>query len=260
MNPTQGRSKVSDARPARRGLGIVKVGAVMALCAALVWQAAAIPAAAATSQYLRINVTPQVTFYAQFSDNQLRLATTVAGLDKAKAIRDTQMRLATTVAGLKTAQTVKATRASQNMWSFPEVSLPLSARALPAGWKKVRADLHLHLTKGKPESTCARLGVSRADARGALWTCWSSLDARVSTAPAKARLLQAREPAKIALRVTTKVQRREIGVVARVMAGKAELDDIDKDGKSVAAQVTVRDAKGRVVTSKRGTLGDFGFG
>jgi hypothetical protein len=246
MNPTQGRSKVSDARPARRGLGIVKLGAVMALCAALVWQAAApqpVCADAASDSapaYVRIGVPPKTTVYVEF--------------------RDTQMRLATTTAGLKTAPAVKATRASQNLWSFPEVSLPLSARALPAGWKKVRADLHLHLTNGKPESTCARLGVSRADARGALWTCWSSLAARVSTAPAKARLLQAREPAEIALRVTTKVQRREIGVVARVMAGKAELDDIDKDGKSVAAQVTVRDAEGRVVTSKRGTLGDFGFG
>jgi acyl-coenzyme A thioesterase PaaI-like protein len=66
--------------------------------------------------------------------------------------------------------------------------------------------------------------------------------------------------AKLQAVVTAKEAEGKISVVVQLKSGAAQIVDIWKDGRSApVAEVTVRDADGRVVASKRGTLYDFGF-
>jgi hypothetical protein len=217
---------------------------VVALAAALVLCAAPLAAAPA---YSRIQVSPTTIVYAQFEQGQLRMATTVAGL--------------------KTARAVKAKQSTPDSVVFPEVSLPVSADALPAGCSKVRAVLYLRLlTTGDPSSRSRTwyaygvVGPSRTDQEGALWTYWFTVGAPVGAQPEQAQVMQVPDPGDLKLSVVAKGQRREIGVGVRVMAWAAQVYDIQEGGQTAQVHVLVRDADGNGIASERGPLSKFGFG
>jgi len=221
-----------------------RVAPVVALAAALVLFSAPLAAAPA---YSRLQVSPTTIVYAQFELGQLRMATTVAGL--------------------KTAKAIKAKQSTPDSLVFPEVSLPVSADALPAGVSRVRAVLYLRLlTTGDP-STRSRtwyaygvVGPSRADQDGALWTYWFNVGAPVGAQPEQAQVMRVPDPGDLKLSVVAKAQRQEIGVGVRVTAGAAELYDIQKSGQTAQMRVLVRDADGNGIASERGPLSQFGFG
>ena len=217
---------------------------VAALAAALILCADPLAAAPA---YTRIRISPTTTVYAEFNRSLLRLATTVAGV--------------------KSATPLKAKQSAQDFLVFPEVSLPVAADALPAGCIKVRAILYLRLlptgVPGSANRTWHAYGIvgpSRTDEEGALWTYWFRVEAPTGAKPEQAQVMQVPDPGGLRLTVVAKAQQREIGVGVRVMAGAAELYDIQKSGHAPQAHVLVRDADGNGVASERGPLSKFGFG
>ena len=200
-----------------------------------------------SSQYLRIAVTPKVTVYAQFTDNQLRLATTVAGLDKAKAIRATQSRF--------------------SFYEFSQVPLPVSASVLGKGWSGISATFDVLGARGpdnqsRPHRVFTNIGLSRKDAAGAQWGYWRSVgDSQTGSSAAGAPAVAVPQMAALTLKVTARAKGRQLGIGAVVMAGKRELSDITKNGKSAETlRVTVRNERGTVVATTAGPLSKFGFG
>lgn len=211
----------------------------MALCAA--------PAIAAeTPLYARISVPAKTTIYAQFIGSDLRMATTVAGLERAKPI--------------------PAHESRDSRLLFRQVILPLPAGSLPSGWAQVRANLYLFSPSGRQAGSTqgcmvlAELGVVRKGARGA-WTYVSRVNATASTTPTDAKVLQVPDVSRLRLKWTDKVSGGNLGIALQVMAGDTEISDIQNSGKSAEAmRVTVRDARGKVVATAAGPLAKFGFG
>jgi len=220
------------------------LGAVVA--AALTLSLLAPVSAAETPLYARIKVGPKTIVYLQFQGDQMRMATSVAALKTAKAVSPKQ--------------------SAPDVMIFPEVTLPVAAGALPQGLSKVKAMIALRRMPGGARSpgglwyASGVVGPSRTDEKGALWTYWFQAGAPTATRPDSAQVWQVPELARLRLSVTAKVERRQLGVAVQVMAGTAAAYDIQKDGKSVEAQVMVRDADGNGIASERGPLAKFGFG
>ena len=64
---------------------------------------------------------------------------------------------------------------------------------------------------------------------------------------------------KLTLVVGAVPSHEKLGVGVRLMAGNFAASDVHLDGKPVPVQVSVIDAQGKEVASKKGLLSDFGF-
>jgi hypothetical protein len=69
-----------------------------------------------------------------------------------------------------------------------------------------------------------------------------------------------RAPGRVTLDVVERTHQSIVGVALRARADGSDLVDIQKNGRSVEAQVRLLDDRGREVHAAQGSLGKFGFG
>jgi hypothetical protein len=207
------------------------------------------PAPKVRGDYVRIRVSPKAVVYVQFSGGEMRMATTGAGL--------------------KTAKPVKAKRHSSDHSEFGEVTLPVPAQGLPAGFTKVTAQLDFDRTslpsglfgRGAQRTyVFATLGLCQKDSAGALWTYAMRYSAQPGRSLVEAPEIKVAQLSPLRLEVIAKVARKRLGAGVHVWSGKVEVDDILKNGKPAEAQMRVLDNRGVAVVAAKGPLAKFGFG
>ena len=208
------------------------------------------PVSAKEPVYLRISVPPDTTVYVQFKGTDMRMATTIPGLKTAKPVKVRQDR-----------------RLPANYTQFPEVTLPVPAKSLPAGWTGIAAELSAQQGPVDPRTRTpwwyvyGNLGPSCKDADGTVWTYLVRMAARAGDSPDTQTVFAVADPADLSLSVTAKPEGRQIGVGLAIASGQSQLYEIRKDGVSAeVAEVIVTDQDGKQVAAKRGPVNAFGFG
>jgi hypothetical protein len=202
----------------------------------------------AKGDFVRIRVSPKAVVYVQSSQGEMRMATTGAGL--------------------RTAKPIKAKRRSSDYTQFPEVTLPVPAEALPAGFTKVTAELDFDRISllgpvGRGVQTTyvfGTLGLCQKDKAGATWIYAMRYNAQPGRSLVEAPEIQVAQLSPLRLEVIAKVSRKRLGAGVHVWSGKTEVDDILKNGKPAEVQMRILDDRGVAVVAAKGPLAKFGFG
>lgn len=204
--------------------------------------------AAARPNYLRIAVSQKLYVYAQFEGKELRMATTVQGLETAKP--------------------VKAERYTRQYVMFAPTDLPKPANRVLGAWSNIKAGFFL-FTPPKGMKVPAGAGdwfagaelyLSRNDARRAVWTYTLRSQVHTGTVPTGAPAIIVPRTARLSLKIESEPKGKdEMGIGLRVTAGKSHVGEITRNGKSTQAQISVWDPGGRVVDSRKKALSDLGF-
>jgi hypothetical protein len=213
-------------------------------------------AAAPPTQYVRVRVAAADDIYVQFRGNELRMATTVAGLTKAKPVKATPSR--------------SRPSSSAAVHTFPEVQLPVARQQLPTGLTKASA-VFLHVTdagRNKQSFVSAKLGWSQLDANGATWTYWSNgFTDKPSGSPTGAPVIALPKLQQLRLDVKAEPKSgRQVGIVitaragGTAKAGGVQIQEITRNGKSAQASLKVLDRNGKVAASATGALSKFSYG
>jgi len=226
---------------ARRILG---PGFAVAGFAAISLFALSAMAAVQSPSYVRFQVSDKVTVYAQFQNDEMRMATSVEGLASAKPVK---------------AQPSAQGRPAQ----FAATDLPLTAEMLPAGCTGIKTTLYLISirTAGGPYVT-GTLNVSQKDANNSVWTYLTRVGARTGADAAKAPVVGVPAMDRATFEVVGKPnpQTNSIGVGVKVKVGNLLLAGIMKDGANAEIQVRVVNKEGKEVSSAKLSLDKLGFG
>lgn len=197
--------------------------------------------------YLRIVVSPQVTVYVQFHENEMRLSTTLDGLGTAKPFRATAA--------------TPADRAGSRFAQFPEIPLPVPADALPAPATKLTATFR-HIVPAPDGATSVVGGMKFLwnDESGRKWAYLQRVNLQTGATADVAPAVRAANLKKMSLDVAAKTRGDVVGVAVRLIAGNQELCDVQRDGRSVSVKMQILDDQRKEVASKDGPLADYGFG
>jgi len=230
------------------------VSAILGLAVVVLFAAAAAcpPAAGDTKEatappkptYVRIIVSPESALYVQFEGAEMRIAPTPHGLKDAKAVR--------------------GRRQPAGVVEFPAVDLALPPSALPAGVSKVTSQFRVYGSRGGAQPAhrsvivLADLELQVKDSKGAVWAYQVRKSATGADAPAEASGMPLPQPKNLTLLVTAQTSTRRVGAVLRLSAGRTDIDDVRRDGKSVEAQVRILNSSGKAVASAKGPLAKFG--
>jgi len=227
----------------RVALAVAMLAILVLLCGPL--------AAAEQPVYARIAVSPKTTVYIQFFGPKMRAATSVPGLKSAKIVD---------------AKDLDRQGLSENDYAqFPEVTLPVPAKQLPAGFTKMTAQFDVMRSSGRrpsgvPESyVYGSIGLSKPDKAKANWTYTMSVSQEGAASPVDAKPIRVPAMSNLALDLTAKVAGKKVGAGLTLKAGALEVGDIRKNGKSADAEVRILDSSGKVVDSSKGPIGKFGF-
>lgn len=211
-------------------------------------------AAQSTAAYLRVDVAPATTLYVKFQSAEMRMATNVKKLDRARPIRLYQ--------------------AGDTEIEFPEVDLPVPPQTVPAGFSKLRGCFVVYAPSGAPTASEGRptnyvyghLAFSKKDKNGGTWKYLLKFRSKTGAVPETAPVVPVEAPKDIRLNLTAQSSGREIGIVVTARAGHWSattrrwdiLDFLMPDGGGAPVRVRVLDAKGKVVSSVSQAIGMFG--
>ena len=205
-------------------------------------------------QYVRIQVSAKRSIYVEFRGNEMRMASTAAALETAKAVRAPQPK---TAPGASRFISV----------AFPEAGLPVPGDQLPPGFAEARARFTYEYypdtedTERRPSYVDAQIGLSPTDRKHGLWVYWVSEFVQPKQAPVSAPAISLPRLASLSLRVSTKgAEQRKVGIAVAAKSGEAELSDVTRNGRGVSARLRVLDRNKKVVASDKGALSKFGFG
>jgi hypothetical protein len=203
-------------------------------------------AGAPTPRYVRVKMPSGAEIYVQFRGDQLRTAATVVGLAKAKPV--------------KAKPSSSRASSSRARYTFPEVQLPVEKQQLPAGFSKALA-VFTYQDEDRDSYVTAKLGLSRADAKGAVWTYWVTAYAQASDKLSGAQAAVLSNLGKLTLEAKAEPESgRQVGIAVTAKAGGVLLDDVTRNGKSVMVKLTVLDAQKKVAVATSGPLGKFAYG
>jgi hypothetical protein len=201
----------------------------------------------------KIRIPPATYVYVQFQGNEMRMATSVAGLEMAQPVTG-----------------AKGTDRASDILIFPEVTLPVPAGDLPSGYTEVRARLLLGPQRyGFFSGAEGPLDVREVygtispylkDSQGSLWAYAFYITWPLLTDPGEQYTQVLPNPTDFRLVVEPKAEQRQVGVGLDMTAGRVGFCAIRREGREVGVRVVVRDPKGHVMASKRGLLSDFTFG
>lgn len=211
-------------------------------------------AAQSTAAYLRIDVAPTTTLYVKFQSAEVRMATTVKALTRAKPIRLYQ--------------------AGDMEIEFPEVDLPVPLQTVPAGFSKLRGCFVVYAPSRGPATgedrpanyVYGHLAFPKKDKNGGTWKYLLKFRSKTGANPETAPVVPMEPPKEIKLNLTAQSNGREIGIIITATAGHWSattrrwdiLDFLMPDGSGAPVRVRVLDAKGKVVSSESQAIGMFG--
>ena len=219
-------------------------GFAIAGLAAISLFALSVMAAGQSPSYVRFQVSDKVTVYAQFQNNEMRMATSVEGLPNAKP--------------------VKARPSAQGQpTQFAETDLPVPAEMLPAGCTGIKTILYLYSIQGRAGGlyVTGTLNVSQKDANNSIWTYLMRIGAQTAADAVKAPVIgiPAMDSATFEVVGKPSPQTNAIGVGVKVKVGNSLLAGIMKDGANAEIQVRVVDKGGKEVSSAKLSLDKLGF-
>lgn len=200
-----------------------------------------------TASYLRVRVNPQTIIYAKF--------------------QNAEMRLASTVQGLKSARPIKMIQSYPDEIEFPEVDLPIPAKAIPAGFHRLRTCFVTYAPSGSYSSdsnmvagyTYGHFAFVRKDSSGKQWNYLVKMRSKTSPSPNSAPTVTVPVPQNLKLVVQAQPKGRMVGVGVKLMAGKAQLLDILKGSAGSEVKVRIINSAGHVVGSRSATIENFGY-
>lgn len=202
-------------------------------------------APAASKAYLAFQLREKVVLYAQIDGDQLRFATSEAGLEAARPIKGTSER-------------------SGSKW--PETALTIPTETLPPGCTGIKATVSTFAAGGGSGSRVyaqVTFSVSQVDDKKSVWTIEAAEGGPTAQSIKQTRPISIPTADTASFEVGTQPVRRDDGNLAigiRLTIGSgAEVSDVRKDGKPVEVSLTVKDAKDAVVASASKPLGQFGF-
>jgi hypothetical protein len=207
--------------------------------------------------YLRLDLAPATTVYAEVLGSHVRIAGSPDGLASAVPLA--------------------LSKAGRDYIEFGNIELPVELQTLPQGCAGVKAALTVYgLVRSRWGSAYAGRSL-RCDARlsfawegtdGTEWTYWThshdiDLDPSPRSFPAgDVATVRFAAFGPVAMEVLAEPGRRggaEAGIAVVLSAGELELDRVERDGEIVEVNLLVQDSRGRTAVSERGTLGDFGY-
>jgi hypothetical protein len=246
---------------------------LVALSVGIILVCAASCCFAATTYYTRISVSPQTTIYVEFSNDEMRMADSVAGL--------------------KTATSIQAKSSQGEYVEFPEVALPLGAVNPRTGYTEVRTVLELEpamigildqtvivdrdaiepavtrtadrIIGTPPRQVLGYLCPRWADQRKREWSYWFRVSAPAGMSLETAPMLRVPEMRDPKVDVVTQVDKQNLYIGVRLTVDSVELSDLritrgGAERRPSAVGVIVRDAAGHLIARSRGRLDKFGFG
>jgi len=208
-----------------------------AAVAALIWLGFMAATGGYRTTYARVQVSPTQTIWVEFGGGRMRLAPSATALGKAKWVEPVER--------------------DWGHVSLPDVTLPL-AGGKAQDWDRVQVAFTSY---GRDWQARWQLGLRGEGGSEWTYTVRDSLKASRSRETSPANALPRAEKLKLA--VTAKWENKEgkpaIGVAMEVKLGSREVEEIEKDGKSVEGQVRVLDGDGKVVGRAKAPLKDLGF-
>jgi hypothetical protein len=192
-------------------------------------------AGAQEALYARIVVDPKTTVYVEFKGEELRMATSVEGLQKAPAVKERR----------------------GNTIRFPNSLLPLPNPASPGGfWARVQVGLEVSRDKAT-----GFYHVNAEDSNRTNWdyTLKQEAPVKLGNAPAGAPIIfTVPQPGKATLKITTRINENQVGIALTPMFGKSKIRIRPERKPSVTLRIT--DSAGKIIANEKGGLDKFGFG
>jgi hypothetical protein len=199
-------------------------------------------AGAQEALYARIIVDPKTTVYVEFKGEEMRMAASVAGLQNANA--------------------VKAKSVKRDNINFPVAVLPLATLKAPgAFWAKVKAGLSVLQSDSKTHKVVGNYFLDVEDKNvTSLYYRFSGVAPMVlGNAPAGAPIIfTVPQPGNATLKITTRIDKNQVGIALAPMFGKWEIHILTK-GRKPSATLRVTDSAGKVIANEKGGLDKFGF-
>ena len=203
-------------------------------------------AGAQEALYARIIVDPKTTVYVEFKGEEMRMATSVAGIEKAKV--------------------VKASRRRRSAIILPEVEITASGARLPATWSSLKAKLTPIADNAAVGAKVSRIAadftLSCKDKSGAQWiyVVEAPESARLGLTADKAPILfSLPELERASVKITTEIKDYQVGIAPSPMTGKSKINEIKRNGKQSQASLRITDSAGKIIANEKGDLDKFGF-